>query len=59
MDPGSYRPREISGSGSVGQGAGDVVVGVGPGEWLAEADWLGDAPLAGPLLGVAPGLCVA
>ena len=53
-DPGSYRPREISGSGSVGQGAGDMVVGVGPGEWLGEPDWLGDALLAGLL-----GLCVA
>jgi hypothetical protein len=53
--PDSYRPREISGSGSVGQGAGDVVVGVGPGEWLAELDWLGDALLAG----LVPGLCVA
>lgn len=57
-DPSSYRPREISGSGSVGQGAGDVVVGVGPGEWL-ELDWLGDALLAGLLLGLVPGLCVA
>lgn len=57
-DPGSYRPREISGSGSVGQGAGDVVVGVGPGEWL-ELDWLGDALRAGLLLGLVPGLCVA
>ena len=51
--------REISGSGSVGQGAGDVVVGVGPGEWLGELDLLGDALLAGLLLGLVPGLCVA
>jgi hypothetical protein len=36
-----------------------VVVGVGPGEWLAEPDWLGDALLAGLLLGLVPGLCVA
>jgi hypothetical protein len=36
-----------------------VVVGVGPGEWLAELDWLGDALLAGLLLGLVPGLCVA
>jgi hypothetical protein len=35
-----------------------VVVGVGPGEWLAELDWLGDALLAGLLLGLVPGLCV-
>jgi hypothetical protein len=26
-----------------------VVVGVGPGEWLAELDWLGDALPAGLL----------
>ncbi len=58
-EPDSYRLREISGSGSVGQGAGDVVVGAGPGEWLGELDWLGDALRAGPLLGLAPGLCVA
>ncbi|MGA8465674.1 MAG: hypothetical protein WB688_16030, partial [Trebonia sp.] len=32
-----------------------MVVGVGPGEWLGEPDWLGDALLAGLLLG----LCVA
>jgi hypothetical protein len=32
-----------------------VVVGVGPGEWLGEPDWLGD----GLLLGLVPGLCVA
>jgi hypothetical protein len=61
--PDFYRLREISGSGSVGQGAGDVVVGVGPGEWLGEPDWPGDALLAGlPLgLGVAwrPALAVA
>ena len=31
-----------------------MVVGVGPGEWLGEPDWLGDALLAGLL-----GLCVA
>jgi hypothetical protein len=49
--------REISGSGSVGQGAGDV--GVGPGEWLGELDLPGDALLAGLLLGLVPGLCVA
>ena len=54
-DPGSYRPREISGRGSVGQGDGDAVVGVAPGEWLGEPDRLGDALLAGLLLG----LCAA
>jgi len=36
-----------------------VVVGVGPGEWLGELDLLGDALLAGLLLGLVPGLCVA
>jgi hypothetical protein len=35
-----------------------VVVGAGPGEWL-ELDWLEDALLAGLLLGLASGLCVA
>jgi hypothetical protein len=49
-EPDSYKLREISGSGSVGQGDGDVVVGVGPGEWLAEPDELGDALPAGLLL---------
>lgn len=29
-----------------------MVVGVGPGEWLGEPDWLGDALLAGLLLGL-------
>ena len=36
-----------------------MVVGVGPGEWLGEPDWLGDALPAGLLLGLVPGLCVA
>jgi hypothetical protein len=36
-----------------------VVVGVGPGEWLAELDWLGDALPAWLPLGLVLGLCVA